>query len=548
MYKELYRKYKWYLLITVPISILLGIASVSVIAIISDAIGNNLENIDYGVGYFFVAIFILFVVGLVNDLFQAKMLANVTYDIQVKMVRRVIATPLAQLEHISFPKVIATLTEDLETAINFFHVLPVLIINIAIIVCGIAYMAYMSLELLAVILGFFVIGLFSIGGLLWYTKKDRVEVREAADKMMQHYQNVVLGAKELTLNFPRKTFFTRKIFSTADDVRVRSRRIYNALALVEQWAQLLVFAMLGCVIFIVGDFLSLSTEVILGYVITLLFLLEPIEVVTNSSDELIDAKVAFDKIDSLRLAKVGGFDQIETRKISDAVESSAVKLELENIEYSYTREIEGKTQAFHFGPITTGFNPGEITLIIGGNGSGKSTLLKMLCGLYPLDAGKIYLNDEMIEVENIENFRNKFSIITPDFCLFEEVLDANGNPCDDHVIHDLLDKLNLSGVVTAKAGLLSKLDLSHGQRKRLALLQIYCENKPILLLDEWAADQDPMFKKTFYNEILPVLKAEGKTIIVVSHDERYFDCSDRVLKIEEGKLIELDRHCSDMAK
>ena len=542
MYKELYLKYKWYLLITVPMSILLGMASMSVIAIISDAIGNQMENMKYGVEYFFIAIFILFVVGLGNDLLIVRMAVNVSYDIQVKMIRRVVATPLCQLERIGLPKVIATLTEDLETAEKFFHVLPALIINIVIVIFGIAYMAYLSLALLGIVLGFFVFGFFTIACLLWYTKKDRVAVRETTDVMMGYFQRVVSGAKELSLNDFRKYIFTRKIFSTSDEIRNRSRRIFALLAVVEQWAQLLLFAMLGIIIFLVVNYLSLSMEVIAGYVITLLFLLEPIEVIINGSDELIDAKVAFNKIDSLRLSAVNGWDQVVYPEFKNNPDASGVRLELEDIEYSYTLEADGKKEMFHIGPVSSRFNPGEVTLIIGGNGSGKSTLLKVLCGLYPLDVGRIYLNDKVVEPDEVEAFRNNFSIIAQDFCLFKEVLDASGNFCDDHVIRGLLEKLKLSGVVTSKNGVLSRLDFSHGQRKRLALLQAYCEDKSVILLDEWAADQDPLFKDIFYREILPALKSRGKTVIVVSHDDSYFDCADKVLKIEQGKLVDLDRH------
>ena len=139
-------------------------------------------------------------------------------------------------------------------------------------------------------------------------------------------------------------------------------------------------------------------------------------------------------------------------------------------------------------------------------------------------------------------FRSHFSIISQDFCLFEEVLDANGNFCGDPVIYGLLEKLKLSGVVTSNNGVLSRLDLSHGQRRRLALLQAYCEDKPVILLDEWAADQDPLFKDIFYREILPALKRRGKIVIVVSHDDGYFDCADKALRIEQGKLVNLGCH------
>jgi len=59
------------------------------------------------------------------------------------------------------------------------------------------------------------------------------------------------------------------------------------------------------------------------------------------------------------------------------------------------------------------------------------------------------------------------------------------------------------------------------------------------VLDEWAAEQDPTFRRIFYREILSEMKKKGKTLIVVSHDDRYFDAADRILQIKDGKIAEV---------
>ena len=535
MFKDLYIKYKWYIIFTIPMSMLLGMASISVIAIISEAIGNDLQNLEYDATFFFTTIGFLFVLGMVNEWLRAKLLAHVIYDLQIKMVRRVIATPLAQLEKIGIPKVIATLTEDLSTAINYFHALPVVFVNIAIILFGIGYMAYLSTELLAIVLLFVVVGAITVTGLVLFTKKDRKGIREATDDMMSHYQSVVSGAKELALNSYRKYFLAESIYGTAAGMRKQTRRVLSVLAVVDQWAQLIVFAMLGCVIFIVDRWLNLPTDVILGFVMTLLFLLEPIEVITTKADELMDAKVAFEKIDSLKLAPVDGWKGPEL-ELPHYTTSPVHHLKLHNLEYTYTRETENQTETFHLGPISAEFQAGEVTLILGGNGSGKSTLLKVLCGLYEKDAGTISLDGCVQDDSQSERFRNHFSMITPDFCLFRDVIDAKGQRCEDNQANELLQQLKLASVVSCTDSQLSKLDLSQGQRKRVALMQAYLEDKLIVLLDEWAADQDPTFKDIFYKSIIPNLKRQRKIVIVVTHDDKYFDISDRVLKLSNGKL------------
>jgi putative ATP-binding cassette transporter len=87
---------------------------------------------------------------------------------------------------------------------------------------------------------------------------------------------------------------------------------------------------------------------------------------------------------------------------------------------------------------------------------------------------------------------------------------------------------------------LSDVRFSQGQRKRLALLMAAVEQRDCLLLDEWAADQDPQFRQFFYHELLPALQSQGKTIIAITHDDHYFDRADRLLKMDAGCLTEVD--------
>ena len=63
------------------------------------------------------------------------------------------------------------------------------------------------------------------------------------------------------------------------------------------------------------------------------------------------------------------------------------------------------------------------------------------------------------------------------------------------------------------------------------------DDKPFVLLDEWAAEQDPEFRRYFYDELLPRLKKQGKGVIVITHDDRYFEQADKMIKLERGILV-----------
>jgi putative pyoverdin transport system ATP-binding/permease protein len=194
---------------------------------------------------------------------------------------------------------------------------------------------------------------------------------------------------------------------------------------------------------------------------------------------------------------------------------------------------ESADAGFRLGPIDLVFEPGQITFIVGGNGSGKSTLAKLITGLYVPRSGSLSLNGERIDHDNIEWYRQNSSAVFTDFHLFEDYLGFD-RPGIDAEVQRYLDELQIAHKVTVQDGRLSTVDLSQGQRKRLALLTALLEDRQIYVFDEWAADQEPRFRDVFYHEILTDLKRRGKTVIVITHDDRYFDCADQLVKLDFG--------------
>jgi len=187
------------------------------------------------------------------------------------------------------------------------------------------------------------------------------------------------------------------------------------------------------------------------------------------------------------------------------------------------------------GPIDLSLHPREVVFIVGGNGSGKSTLAKLITGLYLPEAGEIYLNGQLIGANNREWYRQHFAVVFSDFYLFDRLLGLDRQDLDQQA-QQYLRQLQLDHKVTIRDGQLSTTALSQGQRKRLALLTAYLEDRPIYLFDEWASDQDPVFKEMFYTQFLPQLRSQGKTVLVISHDDHYFDQADRIIKLDYGQI------------
>jgi putative ATP-binding cassette transporter len=206
-------------------------------------------------------------------------------------------------------------------------------------------------------------------------------------------------------------------------------------------------------------------------------------------------------------------------------------LHLNEIQYSYfNTEID---DSFTLGPITTTIRSGEITYIIGGNGSGKTTLGKLICGLYIPDKGYFSFNDTPINHVDYR-YRDHFSVILSDFYLFDHQLELK-TASYDQVMH-YIKAFHLEHKVSFKNGQFSTLNLSSGQRKRLALIISFLQDRPIYIFDEWASDQDPEFKSIFYDDILPLLKQQNKIVIVITHDDFYFEKADRIIRLCNGAL------------
>jgi putative ATP-binding cassette transporter len=298
--------------------------------------------------------------------------------------------------------------------------------------------------------------------------------------------------------------------------------------------QILFFLLIGLLVFVVPTYTNTSTEVLTGYTLLLLFVMMPIEILSLMLPTLFRASISLQKVESLGLSLAANTTEKEA---AETAVPAWETVELHGVAHSYYREAENSR--FTLGPIDLTLRPGELVFITGGNGSGKTTLAKLLMGLYPPEAGELRLNGAAVTDENRDWYRQHFTVVFSDFFLFDSLLGLEAPQLDDKA-REYLVKLQLNHKLEVKEGVLSTTQLSQGQRKRLALLTAYLEDRSIYLFDEWAADQDPTFKQLFYHSLLPELKARGKTVIVISHDDHYYDVADRLIKLEDGKL-EYDR-------
>jgi putative pyoverdin transport system ATP-binding/permease protein len=476
---------------------------------------------------------VLLVSMAVSQSLLGRLVQATTLRLRMDLSQRILGCSLRHLEELGGSKLLATLTEDVETISMASFFMANLVVAIAMLFSCLLYLGYLSLTVFVLVVVFLAVGITSHQLIVGRGKDSLKQARDEQDQLFKHFRTIVLGTKELQLHTARRNaFLTEDLQRSVDRSRKYQVKATDIFAIGGSWGVLLLFMTIGLVVFVLPLWGTLSVSVLSGYALILSFMFTPIRMILNNLPELNRADIALAKITELGLSLSKSGVESAQRVLASPYHS---RLELKGVTHSYRQERDGSQ--FILGPIDLAFVPGELVFIVGGNGSGKSTLAKLITGLYLPEAGEVYLDGIKIEQDNREWYREQFTAVFADFYLFERFLglDDTSQRADKY-----LKQLQLDRKVQIESGMLSTTNLSQGQQKRLALLTAYLEDRPIYLFDEWASDQDPIFREIFYTQLLPELKRAGKTILAISHDDRYFDKADRVIKLDYGQ-VEFDR-------
>jgi putative ATP-binding cassette transporter len=306
-----------------------------------------------------------------------------------------------------------------------------------------------------------------------------------------------------------------------------------------KWVVLLLFSnaflygLLGVVIFVLPSFFAGYTDIIYKIAAAAIFCVGPVTAITSAAPLYSRAEMGLGHVFALEATLDQGMSQHAGRKVPPRSRfADFQEIVFEGISFAYRDA--GGAPGFRTGPWDLKLRRGELLFLLGGNGSGKSTALKLMCGLYPLDGGRILVDGVEMDAQSVQEYRELFSCIFPDFHLLDR-LHGLEHVDPDHV-RELIARMELSHKVDFDNGRFTAQDLSTGQRKRLAMIVAMLEDREICFFDEWAADQDARFRSAFYNDILPELKQRGKTIVVVTHDDRFWHMSDRVVTLDLGRM------------
>jgi cyclic peptide transporter len=510
-----------------------GISTAAILA----AINAGLQSSSlWAATLFLVALFLFIKTQYYVTITTTAEIEAIIHKIRVRLMDQIRRSELLSIEGIGRSSIFAAITGDTAVLTQASNMLCFTVQGAVLVLFVAVYVAFLSLA--AIITTIVVV---SVAATIFHLKNRQLvaEKQRAAEwerRLFDRLTDFLDGFKEVRLNSARSADLfddAVDVSRTAANIKIKSQAETFKMIVT---SQISMYVLLGAVVFVAPQF----SEALGGAALTktttaLMFIVGACFGLVQSIPILLNANAAADRIEQLETAlratvSSTGLGDIRIPKRFD-------KIEMRKIMFRYVDKFS--ETSFKIGPIDFSLRPGELVFITGGNGSGKSTLLRVLSGLYPPDSGEIILDGKRITDNTRDQYRALMSAIFFDYHLFRRLY---GIPeTEPGEVDRLLRQFRLAEKTGLVEGEFRTLDLSGGQRRRLALIVSLLEKRPILLLDEWTAEQDPEFRRKFYDDLLPGLMKAGATIVVITHDDRYLDelnLPARRIRMDEGRIVE----------
>ncbi len=540
--KLLLAKSKLLYLGLVFLSIVNGLLNIGLLTFINHAITQTAIPIfpEYDWVLFILLILAAFATNKVFQSDMIKLTTEVNFDFEMAILEKLRYATYQDFEKLGKEKVF-TAMGDIRNLGNIPEVLMNAINSTIVVICGFIYLFWQSvlgatvvLATMSFLLVFYILRNVKI-------EKELEKLRDLQNHFFRYINDLLYGFKELKMSATRNenihTKFLKKNRFEGRKIAQDTRISYlnNELTGSFSW-----YIIIGIIMFGLPRFFDLDFAKVSSFLITILYLMGPIAVLIVLVPTFTHVKIAvsrlnkFSKIlsENLKEKKIDQINIMDDRPDFNEIEN----IEFKDLFFEYIDDNGNVT--FTFGPFNLDIKRGELIFVTGGNGSGKSTFVNLITGLYKPKSGKIFINNREIDKTNISKYIKKLSAIFTNPYLFSENYDDFKLSFDNRRLMEFIKKMKLVDIVRIdEVNARFDNNLSKGQQKRLAMILALLEERKVLILDEWAAEQDPEYRAYFYNTLLPELQKQNKTVIAITHDDAYFHCADRVIKLNNGKIV-----------
>ncbi|MEI8399577.1 MAG: cyclic peptide export ABC transporter [Alcaligenaceae bacterium] len=517
----------------VALSGLVGILNTLLIAVINMAASNVAKNESVTLEFFgYALVFIVFLFSTKRANKENIKKANeFIYRFKIRIMHDVFRSNLYKVDKLGRDYILEVLNRDTELVSQSVSSVLGLFQSSLTVFFLMIYMATVSVTASIILTGaialVFIVGVAELNKLV---EAFRLLAIEEA-KVNALYGSFLSGYKEVKMNSQRALGLTRDLIADAKDVNAEKTVLLQGIVQYFMYLQMLMYLVVGLIIFVVPIFSADFSSQVLMVTTTALFLASSVSAAIVVVPNLSIANIAARNL--RELSEKLSFESNDRTSAGLTEFSEVNTLALEDITYVHSGD--GVSRPFALGPISFEFQAGKVYFIRGNNGSGKTTLIRVMLGLYQCQSGRLLVNGQPVAEPSNAAYRDLFAVVFSDFYLFKKLY---GLPAADEAeLNDLLDLFQMQHKVSIDDGVFSDLNFSTGQRKRLALLVALLEKKKIIVLDEWAADQDPEFRQEFYEQIIPKLRELGKTVIAITHDDQYYELADQVIYMENGMSI-----------
>ncbi|SHL87290.1 putative ATP-binding cassette transporter [Mucilaginibacter sp. OK098] len=514
-----------------------GLSNALLLAVINYSTSKIVHgDFNYKFILIFILIFLIFIITKNRALkLTAVLVETIVFRVRERIVKYLMNTELLEFETLGRAEIYTRLTKDTNEISNSATSIANGVQAGVLVFFAIIYLGFINIT--AFVITIIMLGL-AISNYFFSSNKIQKEIGEAVTLETVYFEKineVTGGFKEIKIHQQKKfDLFLGRIQVIAKKLKDKKIITSSKMSFYFVFAQAFFYILLGTMVFVIPVLDQAVLTDVAKITATILFIIMPLGDAVGTFEVLNKATVAVNNLTNLeKRLKENTFGVLEDPELGGIFENFE-KLKFNDLHFGY-RDKSGKDQ-FSIGPINFEVKRGEIIFIIGGNGSGKSTLVKLLTGLYMPDAGEILVDEVDVIHENIQEYRELFSVIFSDFFLFSEMYGIKN--LENSKVLKLLKQMQLSEKTGFKDGAFTNTNLSTGQRKRLAMISVILENKNVLVFDEWAADQDPEFRKYFYNELIYDFQKLGKTIIAITHDDHYFNKADKIYKMDYGTFRE----------
>ena len=520
--------------IAVIASILTGATSTMVIRSIHQAV----QDTDFDLMSFILEFSVYWIsyggLSVVASYAVSRLMQSIIHELRVEMSDKIIKAPYEEIEF-NQARLLPIISGDIDKIATHIRTLPAVTTGLATVIGILGYMVWYSpiLSLATIFLFSMIVVLSKIA--LPLIRKYAHGARSYLNNLFDHFEGLVLGIKELALNKNfSKSFVENQIVPTSKTQMRYYLKESVVAAIFNRSTDLVLLLGMGALVVIIYQTGFVTLEFFGKYLTIVLFTLAPLSSATGFLRSLKNIEVSFNHIQQVGISLEPSFEH-ENEIVNDDWSDKEPLIGFKSVEHTYYHADED--EHFKLGPLDLKIQKGESTFIVGGNGSGKTTLAKIILGLYKPKGGKVQYRGVDVTDENLSYYRSRFSAVFTDSYVFKELDHINPQLLEEKG-QELIDLLELSKKVKIEGKSFNTKRLSDGQKKRLSLISAILEDKEVYLFDEWAANQDPYFKEIFYQKIIPFLQDKGKTLIVITHDDRYFDLSDKLLKLRDGNIAE----------